>query len=181
MGEFLILQPDAKLSPSHELLPSGAGLYILRSHSSNAELATKLTRAAQSMFLNTPHPLEILTDPGAYGSEGAILRDHDVDTYLTAIRSVIRQELNRVRRMKRQQRRQFWWQLVDGGTRWSKRMVASQHMYFLVGILVPYARLLIIKACNWINVELCKRGSKFGHGSFFFFLCLHLFLHIIGT
>ncbi|PWA76722.1 alpha/Beta hydrolase fold protein [Artemisia annua] len=192
MGEFLILQPDAKLSPSHVLLPSGAGLYILRSHSSNADLAKKLTRAAQSKFLNTPHPIEILTDPGAYGSEGAILRDHDVDTYLTAIRSVIRQELNRVRRMKRQRRWQFWWQLVevnqsqvkllfDGGTRWSKTMVASKHMYLLVGILVPYARLLIIKACNWINVELCKRGSKFGYGSFFFFLCLHLFLHIIGT
>nr|GEY12491.1 alpha/beta hydrolase fold protein [Tanacetum cinerariifolium] len=166
MGEFLILQPDAKLSPSHDLLPPGAGLYILRSHSSNADLAKKLTRAAQSLFLNTPHPIEILTDPSAYGSAGAILRDHDVDTYLTAIRSVIRQELNRVRRMKRQQRRQYWWQLVevnqsqvkllfDGGTRWSKTMVSSQHMYLLVGmILVPYARLLIIKACNWVNLGL---------------------------
>ena len=65
------------------------------------------------MFLNTPHPVEILTDLGAYGSEGAILRDHDVETYLKAIRSVIRQELNRVRRMKRQRRREFWWQLVE--------------------------------------------------------------------
>ncbi|KAD6120254.1 hypothetical protein E3N88_11525 [Mikania micrantha] len=117
MGEFLILQPDAKLSPNHDLLPQGSGLYILRSQASDPNMAKKQTRAAQSIFLNTPHPLEILTDRCAYGSEGAILRDHDVDTYLISIRKVISQELNRTRRMRRQKRRRVV--VADGGAEWN--------------------------------------------------------------
>ncbi|KAK1412497.1 hypothetical protein QVD17_33797 [Tagetes erecta] len=166
MGEFLILQPDAKLSPSHNLLPQGSGLYILRSQASDPNLANKQTRAAQSVFLNTPHPLEILTDRCAYGSEGAILRDHDVDTYLISIRKVISQELNRVRRMRRQKRRQLWWHMVvvngtqvklllDGGREWWRMAVATGNMHFLVVALAPFARVWIIKACNWIRFRLC--------------------------
>nr|XP_043638439.1 phospholipase A1 PLIP2, chloroplastic-like [Erigeron canadensis] len=164
MGEFLILQPDAKLSPNHELLPPGSGLYVLRSQASNTDVAKKQTRAAQSLFLNTPHPLEILSDRCAYGSDGAILRDHDVDTYLTSIRSVISQELKRVRRMRRQQRQQSWWHMVrvnqsevklwvDGGIEWLRMVVAPQNMHLVMLLLVPYIRLLIIEVCNWI-----KRG-----------------------
>ncbi|KAI3760002.1 hypothetical protein L1987_50390 [Smallanthus sonchifolius] len=166
MGEFLILQPDAKLSPSHDLLPQGSGLYVLRSQASDPNVANKLTRVAQSIFLNTPHPLEILTDRCAYGSEGAILRDHDVDTYLISIRKVISQELKRVRRMRRQQRRQFWWHMVvvngthvklllNSGREWWRTVVATQNMHLVVVVLVPFARLWIIKACNWIRFRLC--------------------------
>lgn len=165
MGEFLILQPDTKLSPSHNLLPQGSGLYILRSQASDPNLANKQTRAAQSVFLNTPHPLEILTDRCAYGSEGAILRDHDVDTYLISIRKVISQELNRVRRMRRQKRRQLWRHMVvvngtqvklllDGGREWCKMVVATGNMHLLVVVLAPFARVWIIKACNWIRFRL---------------------------
>nr|GEX34074.1 lipase, class 3 [Tanacetum cinerariifolium] len=112
MGELLILQPDAKFSPSHDLLPSGSGLYILTSPVSDVIEAEKQLRAAQSVFLNTPHPLEILSDRAAYGSTGAIQRDHDMESYLLSVKSVIRQELNRLRKTRREHRRRAWWPLV---------------------------------------------------------------------
>ncbi|KAI3506558.1 hypothetical protein L2E82_19779 [Cichorium intybus] len=153
MGEFLILQPDAKVSPSHDLLPSGSGLYVLRCEGGDAK---KQIVAAQSVFLNTPHPLEILRDRCAYGSEGGIQRDHDVETYLISIRTVIRQELNRIRRRRQQH---VWWQLVRvnqselhlflyGGReclKWLRVVVASNHMH-----LLSFLRWLIMEACNWI-------------------------------
>lgn len=167
MGEFLILQPDAKLSPSHDLLPSGSGLYILSSRVSDVMEAEKQTRAAQSVFLNTPHPLEILSDRSAYGSEGAIQRDHDMESYLVSVQSVIRQELKRVRKARREHRRRAWWPLVaacDDNERRSQltgvlqtgseslkqritRLVASENMNLLVMLLLP-ARLLVVEACN---------------------------------
>ncbi|KAI3723038.1 hypothetical protein L2E82_34337 [Cichorium intybus] len=151
MGEFLILQPDAKVSPSHDLLPSGSGLYVLRCEGADAK---KQIVAAQSIFLNTPHPLEMLRDKCAYGSEGGIQRDHDVETYLISIRSVIRQELNRIRRRRQQH---VWWQLVRvnqsevhlflyGGReclKWLRVVVASNHMH-----LLSFLRWLIMEACN---------------------------------
>ncbi|KAL8207939.1 hypothetical protein R6Q57_007351 [Mikania cordata] len=112
MGEFLILQPDAKFSPSHDLLPSGSGLYILTSSVSDVIEADKQTRAAQSVFLNTPHPLEIVSERSAYGSGGTIQRDHDMTSYLVSIQSVIRKELNRARKARREHRRRAWWPLV---------------------------------------------------------------------
>lgn len=111
-GEFLILQPDEKYSPHHELLPSGSGLYLLTCPISDAREAEKQIRAAQSVFLNSPHPLEILSERSSYGSEGAILRDHDMTSYLRSVRNVIRQELNRVRKARREHRRKVWWPLV---------------------------------------------------------------------
>ncbi|KAJ7973042.1 Lipase [Quillaja saponaria] len=94
VGELLILQPDEKFSPSHHLLPSGSGLYLLSCPLSEPNDAEKQLRAAQLIFLNSPHPLEILSDRSAYGSEGTIQRDHDMKSYLKSVRSVIRQELN---------------------------------------------------------------------------------------
>ncbi|XP_076912121.1 phospholipase A1 PLIP3, chloroplastic-like [Bidens hawaiensis] len=163
MGEFLILQPDSKLSPSHDLLPSGSGLYILRSKSSDPNVAKKQTRAAQSVFLNTPHPLEILTDRCAYGPEGAILRDHDVDTYLISIRKVISQELKRARRVKRQQQRRLCCHMVvvngthvkvllDSGREWWSTMVVAENLHLMVEVLVHFTRVWIIKACDWIKI-----------------------------
>ncbi|XP_071718809.1 phospholipase A1 PLIP2, chloroplastic-like [Rutidosis leptorrhynchoides] len=112
MGEFLILQPDSKFSPSHDLLPSGSGLYVLTSPISDTVKAEKEIRAAQSVFLNTPHPLEILSDRAAYGSTGAIQRDHDMESYLKSVKSVIRQELKSVRKVRREHRGRAWWPLV---------------------------------------------------------------------
>ncbi|KAM7521425.1 hypothetical protein LguiA_011327 [Lonicera macranthoides] len=112
MGEFLILQPDEKFSPRHHLLPSGSGLYLLSCPVSDANEADKQIRAAQAVFLNSPHPLEILSERSAYGSEGTIHRDHDMNSYLKTVRNVIRQELNRLRKSKRERRRKVWWPLV---------------------------------------------------------------------
>ncbi|XP_011042227.1 PREDICTED: uncharacterized protein LOC105137961 [Populus euphratica] len=108
MGELLILQPDEKFSPHHHLLPSGSGLYFLNCPPSDASDAEKQLRSAQIVFLNSPHPLEILRDRSAYGSEGTIQRDHDMNSYFKSVRNVIRQELNRIRKARRQHRRKFW-------------------------------------------------------------------------
>ncbi|WCJ22297.1 alpha/beta-Hydrolases superfamily protein [Euphorbia peplus] len=113
MGELLILQPDEKFSPQHHLLPSGSGLYFLNIPLVDNNNAEKLLRAAQTVFLNSPHPLEILSDRSAYGSEGAIHRDHDIGSYLKSVRSVIRQELNQIRKARREHRRKFWWSLLQ--------------------------------------------------------------------
>ncbi|KAK6937310.1 Fungal lipase-like domain [Dillenia turbinata] len=112
IGEFLILQPDEKFSPQHDLLPSGCGLYLLSCALSDPKDADKQLRAAQAVFLNSPHPLEILRDRAAYGSEGTIQRDHDMNSYLKSVRSFIRQELNHIRKAKREHRRKLWWPLV---------------------------------------------------------------------
>ncbi|XP_043718651.1 phospholipase A1 PLIP2, chloroplastic-like isoform X2 [Telopea speciosissima] len=112
MGELLILQPEEKFSPHHHLLPSGCGLYLLKGPESDSSDAEKQLQAAKTVFLNSPHPLEILSDRSAYGSDGTIYRDHDMNSYLKSVHGVIRQELNRIRKAKRKQRRQMWWPLV---------------------------------------------------------------------
>ncbi|WMV10476.1 hypothetical protein MTR67_003861 [Solanum verrucosum] len=113
MGEFLILQPDDKFSPNHDLLPSGSGLYLLNCPVSDSTEAEKQLQAAQFEFLNSPHPLEILSDRSAYGSGGTVQRDHDMSSYLKSVRNVIRHELNNIRKAKRKQRRRVWWPLVS--------------------------------------------------------------------
>ncbi|KAH6766475.1 alpha/beta-Hydrolases superfamily protein [Perilla frutescens var. hirtella] len=115
MGDFLILQPDDNFSPSHELLPSGSGLYLLSCREADADEAEKQIQAAQSVFLNSPHPLEILSDRAAYGSEGSIQRDHDMNSYYKSVRNVIRLELSRIRKARRGRRRKVWWPLVAPG------------------------------------------------------------------
>ncbi|KAH1136243.1 hypothetical protein AAZX31_10G014400 [Glycine max] len=112
MGNLLILQPDEKFSPSHHLLPSGSGLYLLCCPLSESDDTEKRLRAAQMVFLNSPHPLEILSDRSAYGSGGSIQRDHDMNSYLKSLRTVIRKELNQIRKAKREQRRKVWWPLL---------------------------------------------------------------------
>lgn len=97
MGELLILQPDEKFSPSHDLLPSGSGLYLLSGPFSESSDTENQIQAAQFFFLNSPHPLEILSDRSAYGFGGTIQRDHDMNSYLKSIRTVIRQELSQIR------------------------------------------------------------------------------------
>lgn len=112
MGELLILQPDEKFSPSHDLLPSGCGLYLLSGAMLESLDRDEQLRAAKLVFLNSPHPLEILSERCAYGSGGTIQRDHDMNSYFKSVRAVIRQQLNQIRKIKREQRRKVWWPLV---------------------------------------------------------------------
>lgn len=93
-----------------------------------------------------------------------------MNSYLKSIRNVIRLELSRIRKMKRERRRKVWWPLVSpsgvnagiivgrtgqGQLNFSgivetgkeslkrfSRLVASQHMHLLVVFLFP-ARLVI--------------------------------------
>ncbi|CAL9213449.1 unnamed protein product [Arabidopsis halleri] len=179
MGELLILQPDETFSPGHELLPPGNGLYLLTGDfesPNNEDSEEERLRAAQTVFLNTPHPLDILSDRSAYGSSGTIQRDHDMNSYLKAVRSVIRKEVNQIRRAKREHRRSLWWPILvarESGSsgiaisngqinsqdfsgmmktgrkslqRFS-RLVASQHMPLIVVMLFP-VKLLFLGAFN---------------------------------
>ncbi|KAJ7517205.1 hypothetical protein O6H91_21G014500 [Diphasiastrum complanatum] len=120
MGQYLLLQPDREQAPPHPFLPRGSGFYLLRNPgSSDCSLSdSKLfeqkvaLRAAQRAFFNAPHPLQILSDPGAYGPDGSISRDHDARSYVKALSAVLRLELKRSRHIRREQRRHFWWPLV---------------------------------------------------------------------
>ncbi|KFK35428.1 hypothetical protein AALP_AA5G283200 [Arabis alpina] len=95
MGKLLILQPSERFSPEHPLLPPGSGLYVLTSK--NTDETEKGLRAAKRVFFNSPHPLEILSDRSSYGSEGKIKRNHDMSSYLKALRHVIRKELKQIK------------------------------------------------------------------------------------
>ncbi|RWW56540.1 hypothetical protein BHE74_00036738, partial [Ensete ventricosum] len=117
-------------SPHHHLLPPGSGLYVFGNSSTDSGDSERLLQAAQSAFINSPHPLEILSDRAAYGSEGAVSRDHDMRSYLTSVRAVIRHELILIRKVKRERsRRKVWWPLlIAGGTDTIKR-----HSSFFLG------------------------------------------------
>lgn len=102
LGKIFILQPAEKLSPSHPWLPPGCALYSLdNAQPANAAMALKA-------FLNTPHPLETLSDPTAYGSEGTILRDHDSSNYAKAINGVMGQYTKMALREVRKERHLIW-------------------------------------------------------------------------
>ncbi|KAK3026587.1 hypothetical protein RJ639_041607 [Escallonia herrerae] len=101
LGKIFILQPDEKSSPPHPLLPPGSALYALDETQCS-------TMSALRAFLNNPHPLDTLSHPSAYGSDGAILRDHDSSNYLKAVNGVIRQHTKMVVRRARKQRNILW-------------------------------------------------------------------------
>ncbi|GAQ80283.1 hypothetical protein KFL_000500360 [Klebsormidium nitens] len=123
MGVMMVLQPDQDQAPYHPLLPAGGALYQIRHprikpQENKERRREKLTevRSAQRALLNTPHPLEILSDPRAYGNDGTISRDHDPRNYTKALNAILRQESRRQRRRLRAERRvQGWAPLV--GTR----------------------------------------------------------------
>jgi len=111
LGKLFILQPDEKSSPAHPLLPSGAALYSLNAKDSNGAPNPGASSALKA-FLNSPHPLETLSKPTAYGSEGTILRDHDSSNYLKAINGLIRQHTTSFVRRTRKQRLSYLWPLL---------------------------------------------------------------------
>ncbi|KAL5222674.1 hypothetical protein ABZP36_027387 [Zizania latifolia] len=149
MGEVFILQPDKRLSPHHHLLPPDSGIYHLSDMPSGASL--RQLRSAVSTFLNSPHPLEILKDGGAYGPKGTVYRDHDVNSYLRSVRAVVRKEVRRHRETGRKRRRLLlWWALnvhgalpSDAGRRTAKQ--ARTRARLLLALLVP-AKLLVLGA-----------------------------------
>jgi hypothetical protein len=113
---LLILQPDNEVSTTHHLLLTGCALYVLGIFMST-EIDSEPSRAvqmrtAQIEFLNSPHPLETMRNPSAYGIKGSICRDHDSRNYLKTITKVLRHELKCLRRLDWAQRRQMWWPLV---------------------------------------------------------------------
>ncbi|KAJ0976368.1 hypothetical protein J5N97_018333 [Dioscorea zingiberensis] len=125
MGKLLILQPEDKFSPAHHLLPADSGLFLLDSNSSADCIdPLPLLRSAWFAFLNTPHPLETLINRNAYGSNGRVMRDHDVHAYLKSLQGVILQELKFIRKANRKPHRhegysfmgpywlQFWFDIV---------------------------------------------------------------------
>ncbi|KAE8800255.1 hypothetical protein D1007_24244 [Hordeum vulgare] len=113
MGEVLILQPDKRLSPHHHLLPQDSGIYYL---GDSAGISLKLLQSAVSAFFNSPHPLEILKDGGAYGPKGTVYRDHDVNSYLRSVRGVVRKEVRRLREAERERwQLLLWWPLAVHG------------------------------------------------------------------
>ncbi|KGN44827.2 phospholipase A1 PLIP1, chloroplastic [Cucumis sativus] len=102
LGKLFILQPDEMSSPPHPMLPQGSALYTLDSTQNG--YSKGLLRA----FLNCPHPLETLSDPTAYGSEGTILRDHDSSFYLKALNGVLKQHTKMAVGKVRNQRKLLW-------------------------------------------------------------------------
>lgn len=108
LGKLYIVQPDGKSSPPHPLLPPGCALYALDGGGASKAKVESAVRA----FLNSPHPLETLSQPAAYGSEGTILRDHESGNYLKAVNAVLRQHTKWVVRRSTAQRLQHWWPLL---------------------------------------------------------------------
>ncbi|CAL4907268.1 unnamed protein product [Urochloa decumbens] len=144
MGEVLILQPDEKLSPHHHLLPPGSGLYLVGVQAVDSDTSSRVLQSALSAFFNSPHPLEILRDGGAYGPKGTVYRDHDVHSYLRSIRAVLSKEV----RAEKQRRRVLWWPTETYGalTKMDGRHVLRQlqkHAQLPVVFLLP-AKLLLL-------------------------------------
>nr|XP_043618666.1 phospholipase A1 PLIP1, chloroplastic [Erigeron canadensis] len=102
LGKMFILQPDEKSSPHHPLLPPGSALYAMENTQHGS------TKTALRAFLNSPHPIETLQYPTAYGSDGTILRDHDSSNYLKAVNGIIRQHTKTFIRKPREQKNLMW-------------------------------------------------------------------------
>ncbi|KAG8044861.1 hypothetical protein GUJ93_ZPchr0008g13682 [Zizania palustris] len=120
MGATYILQPDSAASPPHPFLPEGAALFRLDPDGRTERPARHVVASALRAFLNSPHPLETLSDLSAYGSEGAILRDHESSNYFRALHA-----LTKVPRRRKQPEvvwqlpgverlQQYWWPGIAG-------------------------------------------------------------------
>jgi hypothetical protein len=113
LGRTYIVQPDKRLSPPHPLLPEGAAFYMLE----KTYAPSKSTFAsALHAFLNSPHPLETLSDLKAYGSDGTILRDHESSNYFRAIDGVLRLHMRKVvrRSSRSEESLSNWWPFIAG-------------------------------------------------------------------
>ncbi|KAJ0914400.1 putative fungal lipase-like domain, alpha/Beta hydrolase [Helianthus annuus] len=102
LGKMFIIQPDEKSSPHHPLLPPGSALYAMENTNHGS------TKTALRAFLNSPHPIETLQHPTAYGSDGTILKDHDSSNYLKAVNEIIRQHTKTFIKKPKEQRNLLW-------------------------------------------------------------------------
>ncbi|GJN18367.1 hypothetical protein PR202_gb05521 [Eleusine coracana subsp. coracana] len=118
MGATYILQPDGKASPRHPFLPEGAALFRMEG---TADGGRAVVASALRAFLNSPHPLETLSDLSAYGAGGAILRDHESSNYFRALSALARAPPRRPKQpeivwqlpgVERLQR--YWWPGIAG-------------------------------------------------------------------
>ncbi|KAL6842570.1 hypothetical protein ACP4OV_027414 [Aristida adscensionis] len=121
MGATYILQPDAGASPRHPFLPEGAALFRLDPADAGERPPRALVASALRAFLNSPHPLETLSDLSAYGAGGAILRDHESSNYFRALSALARAPPRRPKqpvtiwRLPGVERlQQYWWPGIAG-------------------------------------------------------------------
>ncbi|XP_062205664.1 phospholipase A1 PLIP1, chloroplastic-like [Phragmites australis] len=124
MGATYILQPDSSASPRHPFLPEGAALFRLDPDDvgRGAERPQRtLVASALRAFLNSPHPLETLSDLSAYGAGGAILRDHESSNYFRALSALARAPPRRRKQPEIvwqlpgvERLQQYWWPGIAG-------------------------------------------------------------------
>eukprot|EP00775_Hariotina_reticulata_P012659 gene12659-12786_t len=115
LGRMLVLQPSPELTFITEgkasylpMLPAKPGVYELLNKPSLASQMAAARNHAQSLrhgiatgvpatsrdqvlaaIMDTPHPLDTLADPGAYGPAGSISRYHNPDHYCRALGRVL--------------------------------------------------------------------------------------------
>lgn len=106
----LTLDLEATLGPELEgLLSLGGPGAAPASPLSSLDLDDSSPRAAgqtslhqaELAMLDTPHPLAVLSDPGAYGDAGSISRFHHPDHYTQALGSVVKANLAPLMRLAR--------------------------------------------------------------------------------
>nr|KJB73119.1 hypothetical protein B456_011G215900 [Gossypium raimondii] len=107
LGELLILQPNAKSSPGHPLLPPGTAFYAL-----DTTGCKDTSNAAINGFLNSPHPLQTLFDGKAYGDDGTVSLNHDSSSYLKAIKGVLRLHIRATIVPKLREKKSLLWPLL---------------------------------------------------------------------
>ena len=78
-------QSDAALTASLILSTLGEDALLDADGGVSAALSARSRDAAQRVLMNTPHPLTILSKPGAYGDHGIISRHHNPFNYSKAL------------------------------------------------------------------------------------------------
>lgn len=116
VGRIAILQPDPVLpfvlgDGHHSMLPDGPALYRMqdpnsscKSNNSSNLVSMSLDeepvqatfkspsslREAFLLFMNTPHPLTMLSTAAAYGAQGSVSRYHNPDNYTKGLEALLK-------------------------------------------------------------------------------------------
>lgn len=111
IGQVEVLQPPPSLdfvvsSEFHDMLPGRPSLYKVVTPQEQGSCDTEGPQGEENChrgrsswrltlhdallaFMNYPHPLQTLSDPGAYGPQGVISRYHNPDNYRRALAALI--------------------------------------------------------------------------------------------